>query len=1392
MDAGGTFTFVKQGTINTALGFICNTYPPNDIIDTNALNYTQFTGLGQVQAGFGLSKNFNQINVNVDDISIEIETLSDSLRIKNTAVSTGLTGGSGSPLQTTPDQSHVTKLGTITTGVWNGTLIPVPYGGTGKSNIPTGQLLFGNNNNPINSSSKLFYDNTNTRLGLGTNNPSSDFNISSTNTTTITIDADADSNNLNAKPQIKLSYSGTNSSHIGMTRNYDEYGNNTYPGAIIISNDQTDSTSIIQLCTYQQAQMTILSNGNIGINTTIPNYTLTVNGSFFVNGNTHFTSNDISLNSSIGSAVFSGGISVNCNQNSSSVDNGGAITVLGGVSVKKDLYVGGSIYAINAPSNTFSYITITATDEAVNLTTGSLLTFGGITIQAPDDATSVTSGGGLLSLGGASIGLSLYVGSTIYGTKDAYLGNLYFTTDSVANNYIESPNNNRTVSSFLPINFTQYNNTTNNSVTIHNNGIVLNKNAIIQIGGTLPSPDGYQIYYTTGNLNITPYTNNYNINIGTIGNYSNLNIYGNGNGQIVWKSTSSTLLLTNTTLQLNKANSTGSINLITPDNTNISYISSSGDNMTLNIGSGSISGQLTTVLSNNLGNSTITFTPSNTTNSSLILTNNIYSTFNGPVTLSDRTEYSGNALHQTINNTNGNNMWIYMGQISTSGDGYCEIDLINGVNTNFNDTSGLKLTVAINNTNCIASHLHYGNIQFNSTKKPICYIYNDKGSPSSYYHLFILLSSNSQTIINVTTQKNTKFLARNEGISTVPNGTFSTYTGTWTETYVTNIESTLKYTTGDLTVQGNSLKIADNLPIIGYNNNLTTNSRDIGVLYQRYQIPNDSGLGDIINNDSTALIDTIPDQSLIPGLSQIKFSNLTNSSDDYYLNWWIKINSGTNTNQVRQIISYNGAQRVATLSTPLTTQHPSLGDTVSFYNNSYITNYFDTQNNTFSLAYTNIDPQQSFINVNDYANLTLRSLFSTATVVSTNSSSGSIRLLGGMSISNTNDAISSTFGGTITSAGGIAIRKNLIVGNNIGLGTTGFTPQETIHIRKTTATQRLESDTGSYSYLDFVENGTSNRFGILFDNTPDLFSLTYSTTTTNPYNSNKALSINSNGYIGINTTSNINSPLTMNANTFISTNATTGFLGLIGANTNSNDNTLASRILLDNNSTGGSARIYAGNNTIGNVSLYSSVGGIDTEGLRLDHNGIVHIYSTQISNSNTAALVITGGISVLSTENSTSLTSGGALTVDGGASIEKNLYIGGNIYISGAISAQGAVTNPTITYQTFTNCSFVEDYNVTLIANGNNGTLTFGLTITPNSTSSNCEIILTLPTRTNAFTKRFEVISSVSGYTDETNVTPLYNILGCGIVGTNQLLIKFQSVNTNIHALQIHCTYVLA
>jgi hypothetical protein len=86
------------------------------------------------------------------------------------------------------------------------------------------------------------------------------------------------------------------------------------------------------------------------------------------------------------------------------------LDVVGSGHFSGDLVVDGSISGSGSASNTFSYLTLTATDESVSETSGSLITFGGITIQCPTDATSITSGGSFMTIGGAAIQKQLYVG----------------------------------------------------------------------------------------------------------------------------------------------------------------------------------------------------------------------------------------------------------------------------------------------------------------------------------------------------------------------------------------------------------------------------------------------------------------------------------------------------------------------------------------------------------------------------------------------------------------------------------------------------------------------------------------------------------------------------------------------------------------------------------------------------------------------------------------------------------------------------------------------------------------------------------------------------------------------------------------------------------------------
>jgi hypothetical protein len=110
----GMFTFVSEGTVNSDSGWVLTT---NDTItlDTTALVFAQFSGAGQITAGAGLTKTGNTIDAvgTADRITVN----ADSIDIASTYAG----------------QNTITTLGTIATGVWNGTDIAVADGGTGAS-----------------------------------------------------------------------------------------------------------------------------------------------------------------------------------------------------------------------------------------------------------------------------------------------------------------------------------------------------------------------------------------------------------------------------------------------------------------------------------------------------------------------------------------------------------------------------------------------------------------------------------------------------------------------------------------------------------------------------------------------------------------------------------------------------------------------------------------------------------------------------------------------------------------------------------------------------------------------------------------------------------------------------------------------------------------------------------------------------------------------------------------------------------------------------------------------------------------------------------------------------------------------------------------------------------
>lgn len=122
--------FVEEGTTNADSGWVLTT-DGTITLGTTAIAFTQFTGLGQVVAGDGLTKNGNTINV--VGTANRITANADSIDIASTYAG----------------QTSITTLGTVTTGTWNGTTIAVANGGTGATSAGNARTNLSSTANPL-------------------------------------------------------------------------------------------------------------------------------------------------------------------------------------------------------------------------------------------------------------------------------------------------------------------------------------------------------------------------------------------------------------------------------------------------------------------------------------------------------------------------------------------------------------------------------------------------------------------------------------------------------------------------------------------------------------------------------------------------------------------------------------------------------------------------------------------------------------------------------------------------------------------------------------------------------------------------------------------------------------------------------------------------------------------------------------------------------------------------------------------------------------------------------------------------------------------------------------------------------------------------------------------
>lgn len=157
----GAFFFVEAGTANAANGYVLVTLQPITL-GTTPLEFTQFSGAGQIVDGDALLKTGNRLDVQVNSASGGIEISGDKIQLQNTVAGNGLTYTTGvlnvvgtadritanadsiDIASTYVGQSSITTLGTIGTGTWQGTIISPTYGGTGINNGSKTITLGGN------------------------------------------------------------------------------------------------------------------------------------------------------------------------------------------------------------------------------------------------------------------------------------------------------------------------------------------------------------------------------------------------------------------------------------------------------------------------------------------------------------------------------------------------------------------------------------------------------------------------------------------------------------------------------------------------------------------------------------------------------------------------------------------------------------------------------------------------------------------------------------------------------------------------------------------------------------------------------------------------------------------------------------------------------------------------------------------------------------------------------------------------------------------------------------------------------------------------------------------------------------------------------------------------
>jgi hypothetical protein len=425
------------------------------------------------------------------------------------------------------------------------------------------------------------------------------------------------------------------------------------------------------------------------------------------------------------------------------------------------------------------------------------------------------------------------------------------------------------------------------------------------------------------------------------------------------------------------------------------------------------------------------------------------------------------------------------------------------------------------------------------------------------------------------------------------------------------------------------------------------------------------------------------------------------------------------------------------------------------------------------------------------------------TTTSTNSSTGAVRLSGGLGISNTTDATSATNGGTITTAGGLAVARRAFIGTDLSVGgnssvlgnlsVTGALSFGSSVIPHSSLSGLNSDDHTIYAFLAGRSGGQILTGGTAANNNTTIRStsnavkgsvvLDESTATTS--SSSGALLLS--GGLGISNTTDatssisggtittagglavarrafIGTDLSVGGNLTVSGSASLPHGGLTGL---SNDDHTIYALLAGRS---GGQVIIGGTAASNNTTIRSTSNA--TKG------SVIFDETTTSISSSTGAVRISGGLGISNTTDATSATNGGTITTAGGLSVAKKAFIGtdlsvggnssvlGNSNVLGNLSVTGALSfgSATIPHSSLTGLSS-DDHSIYAFLAGRSGGQIFtggtaasnNTTIRSTSNATKGSVVLDETTATTSSSSGALLLSGGLGISNTTDATSSIN-----------------------------------